>query len=150
MRAASALVVAVGLGGALGVVVTSAGVRTSGVPGLYGFAVLVAACVYVGWFVAQFVSAPVSVVASPSAVLVMIAVLLGVKVLRLPSAPLVGDGFEIFVVMYAGAGAVGALLGRARSLRLPELAAARTGLWLTAAALVISATTFALDAVIGS
>jgi len=68
----------------------------------------------------------------------------------MPLAPLVGDAFEIFVLIYAGAGAFGALLGQVLPLRSRATAAARTGLLLTGAALVLSATMLALDAVIGA
>jgi hypothetical protein len=150
MRAASALVVAAGLGVALGVILTSSGLRATTVPGLLGFAVFIAACVYLGWLVAQLASAPVGLVAATVVVIGMIAVLFGVKLTRLPSAPLVGDAFEIFLVGYAGAGAIGALLGQVPPLRMPAAAAARTGLLLTAVALVVSATTLVLDEVIGA
>lgn len=150
MRAASAVVVAVGLGVALGVILTSSGLRASVVPGVVGFAALIAACVYIGWLVAQFTSAAVGFAAAPVVVVGMIGVLLGVKLIRLPFAPLVGDGFEIFVLIYAGAGAFGAVLGQVPLLQTPAGAAARMGLLLTGAALVISATTLALDAVIGA
>ena len=150
MRTASALVLAAGLGVALGVILTSTGLRAAAVPGLLGFAVLIAACVYIGWVVAQLTSAPVGLVAAPVVVIGMIGVLLGVKLIRLPFAPLVGDAFEIFVLIYAGAGAFGAVLGQAPLLRSPAAAAARMGLLVTGAALVLSATTLALDAVIGA
>jgi hypothetical protein len=150
MRAASALVVAVGLGVALSVILTISGLRASVVPGVLSFAALIAACVYLGWLVAQLSSAPVGLAAAPVAVVGMIAVLLGVKLIRMPLAPLVGDGFEIFVLIYAGAGAFGALLGQAPLLRSRAAAAAPVGLLLTGAALVLSATTIALDAVIGA
>lgn len=150
MRAATALVVAMGLGVALSVILTSGGLRAPGVPGLLGVAVLIAACVYLGWLVAQLASAPVSLAAAPIVVVGMIGVLLGVKLIRLPFAPLVGDDFEIFVMVYAGAGAIGALLGRVPPLRMPAAAAARTGLLFTAAALVLGATTLVMDAVVGS
>ena len=150
MRAASVLVVAVGLGVALSVILTSMGLRASQVPALLGLAVLIAACIYIGWLVAQLTSAPVSLVSAPIVVMGMIGVLLGVKLLLLPLAPLVGDGFEIFVIMYAGTGAFGALLGQVPWLRIRAAVAARTGLWLTGVALVLSATTLVFDAVIGA
>lgn len=128
MRAAGALVVAAGLGVALSVILTIAGLRGSGVPGLLGAAVLIAACVYIGWLVAQLTSAPVSLVA----------------------APIVGDAFEIFVIIFAATGAFGALLGQVPWLRIRAAIAARTGLWLTGAALVLSATTLVSAAAIGA
>ena len=149
MRAASVLVVAVGLGVALSVILTSMG-RASQVPALLGFAVLIAACVYIGWLVAQLTSAPASLVAAPIIVVGMIGVLLGVKLLLLPLAPLVGDAFELFVIIYAGIGAFGALLGQVPWLRIRAAVAARTGLWLAGAALVLSATTLLFGAVIGA
>lgn len=155
MRAASLLVVAVGLGVALSVILTSMG-RASQVPALLGvsvllgFFVLIAACVYIGWLVAQLASAPVSLVAAPIIVMGMIGVLLGAKLLLLPLAPLVGDAFEIFVLIYAGVGAFGALLGQVPWLRIRPAVAARTGLWLTGVALVLSATTLVFGAAIGA
>lgn len=150
MRAASVLVVAVGLGVALSVILTSIGLRASGVPALLGVALLIAACVYIGWLSAQLTSASVSLVAAPIVVIGMIGVLLGVKLLLLPLAPLVGDAFEIFVIIYAASGAFGALLGQVPLLRIRAAVAARTGLWLTGAALVVSATTLVFDAVMGA
>jgi hypothetical protein len=150
MRAASAVVVAAGLGVALSVILTIAGLRASGIPGLLGVAVLVAASVYIGWLVAQLTSAPVSLAAAPIIVMGMVGVLLGVKLLLLPLAPLVGDAFEIFVTIYAATGAFGALLGQVPWLRIRAGVAARTGLWLAGAALVLSAATLVFDAVIGA
>jgi hypothetical protein len=152
MRAASALVVAVGLGVALSVILTSMGLRASQAPALLGVAVLIAACVYIGWLVAQLTSTPMSLVAAPIVVTGMIGVLLGVKLLLLPLAPLVGDGIplEIFLTIYAATGASGALLGQVPWLRIRAPVAARTGLWLTGAALVLSATTLVFDAATGA
>ena len=144
------LVVAVGLGVALSVILASMGLRASQVPAHLGLAVLIAACIYIGWLVAQLTSAPVSLVAAPVIVVGMIGVLLGVKLLLLPLAPLVGDAFEIFVIIYAGIGAFGALLGQVPWLRIRPAIAARTGLWLTGVALVLSATTLVLDTVMGA
>jgi hypothetical protein len=151
MRGATLLVVAVGLGVALSVILTSAGLRAPGVPVLLGVAVLITSCVFIGWLIAQFTSTPLGLAVAPIVVMGMIGVALAVKLLLLPLAPLVGDGpAVVFVIVYAGAGATGALLGRAHPLRVRAAAAARTGLWVTAAALILCATTFALDAVIAA
>lgn len=126
MRAASALVVAVGLGLAL------------------------AASVYIGWLVAQFASAAVSIIFGPILIVIMLTVLFAVKFVRLPSAPLVGDGFEILGVIYVLPGAFGALLGRVPRLRVPETAAVRNGRWVTGAALAIGAAWYLFYAVMAA
>lgn len=151
MRAAGAIVVAAGLGVALCLILTSAGLRVSGaVGGPYSIALLVTACVYVGWLVSQLSTAPASLVGAPLLVLCMIAALMGVKILRWPSAPLVGDAFEIFVAIYAAVGLFGAFVGLVPSLRAPVRVAERTGIWLTAVALAVGAVTLVLDSAIGS
>jgi hypothetical protein len=108
MRAAGVFTMVLGLGVALGLVLTSPW-ATGG--GQYWAVVLVAACLYVGWLLAQLSPAPVSLIAAPVLAVLMIAVILGVKAVRWPSAPLVGDGFEIVVALYGAAGLVGALIG---------------------------------------
>jgi hypothetical protein len=85
--------------------------------GQYWTVVLIASCVCVGWSLAQLSRTPLSLVAAPVLAVLMVAVILGVKLIRWPSAPLVGDGFEIVVAIYAGAGALGALLGLMRPVR---------------------------------
>jgi hypothetical protein len=78
-------------------------------------------------------------------------VLLGVKLVRVPWAPLVGDAFEVVVAIYAAAGLLGAAVGRAPSLRArTAAAAARTGLVLAAAAVAVMVATYALASVVGS
>lgn len=149
MRAASALVVAVGLGVALGALFTGPWLGASGLGGLFGILVLVAAGLFVGWLMAQLYSGPLSLVAAPTLILILVGVLFGVKLVRLPSAPLVGDGFEILVAIYAAVGTLGAVIGWMPWLRAPAPGAARTGLWLTATALAMSAATYAM-ALIGS
>ena len=79
--------------------------------------VLVAASVVVGWLTARLVAPPALVIAAPAAVLLMLGVVLGAKLLRYPDAPLVGDGFSILVGCYAIAGLVGGALGRLRLFR---------------------------------
>ena len=122
MRAASGLAVAVGLGLALGLVLTS----SAGIGGgQYWIIVVIWACLFVGWLAAQLT--PVgSLVTGPALVLVMTAVLFAVKLVRLPDAPLTGDGVELLVAIYAAFGALGALIGRRGSARrpLPSLASA--------------------------
>lgn len=153
MRAAIfALGLAVVFGLALGLLLTGTGPGASGIiGGQYWAVVLIAASVYLGWQVAQFSNALVSLVAAPVLVVLMIAVLLGVKFVRVPWAPLVGDGFEIVVAIYAAAGMLGALVGRAPSLRARTAAtAARTGLVLAATAVAVIVATYALASVVGS
>jgi hypothetical protein len=151
MRAASAIAMAAGNGVALGLIFTSTGLRVSGtVGGLYAIAVLVMACVYVGWLASQLSAAPASLVSGPLLVLCMLAALLALKALRLPSAPLVGDAIEVFVAPYAAAGAFGAFLGLAPWLRVPASAAERTGLSLTIVALAVGAVTYVLDMASGT
>jgi len=147
MRAAGVITVVLGLGVALGLVLTCpAGIFG----GLYWFFVIAAAGACVGWLLAQLYSAPFSLVAAPVLVVFMIAVMLGVKVVRMPLAPLVGDGFEIGLAISAAAGALGALLGLAPWLRASTPAvAARIGLWPAAAAVAVSAAPYAFAAVSG-
>ena len=153
MRAAIfAFGLAVVFGLVLGLLLTGTGPGASGiVGGQYWAVVLIAASVYLGWQVAQFTNAPISLVATPVLVVLMIAVLLAVKFVRVPWAPLVGDAFEIVVAMYAAAGLLGAAVGRAPSLRArTAAAAARTGLVLAATAVAVIVTTYALASVKGS
>jgi hypothetical protein len=149
MRAASALAVAVGLGLALGLLLT-AGYGSSGFGELLAILVIVAACVYIGWFVSQPASAALSVFVAPILVVIMLTLLLAVKFVRLPSAPLVGDGFEIVGVIYALPGALGALLGRVPRLRMSGRAAMRNGRWVTGAALAIAGAWYLFYAVMAS
>jgi hypothetical protein len=151
MRAATfALGLAVLFGLVLGLLLTGPG--ASGIIGRqYWAIVLIAASIYLGWQVAQFGNALVSFVAAPLVVVLMIAVLLGVKFVRVPWAPLVGDAFEAVVAMYAAAGLLGAAVGQAPSLRArTAAAAARTGLVLAATAVAVIVTTYALASVMGS
>lgn len=153
MRAAIfAFGLAVVFGLVLGLALTGTGPGASGiVGGQYWAVVLIAASVYLGWQVAQFSDALVSLVAAPVLVVLMIAVLMGVKFVRVPWAPLVGDGFEIVVAIYAGAGVLGAAIGRTPSLRAHNAAAAaRTGFVLAAAAVAVIVATYALASVVGS
>ena len=150
MRAATALGVAVGLGLALGLLLTGAGYASSGFGDKLAILLIVATCVYIGWLVAQLASAAVSILVAPLLVVIMLTLLFAVKFVRLPSAPLVGDGFEILGAIYLLPGALGALLGRVRWLRMSERAAMRNGRWVTGAALAIGAAWYALYAVMAS
>jgi hypothetical protein len=135
------------LGVALGLVLTGPWAIGGG---QYWTVVLIAACVYVGWLLAQLSSASVSLVSAPVLAVFMVAVILGVKLVRWPSAPIVGDGFAIVVALYGAAGAVGALLGLVPWLRSRMPAgAARTALGLSAAMLILSAAPYALAALGG-
>jgi hypothetical protein len=136
----------------LGLLLTGTGPAATGVVvGQYWILVIIAASVYLGWQVAQLSSKIVSLVAAPVLVVFMIAVLLGMKFVRVPGAPLVGDGFEIVVAVYAAAGALGAFVGRLPWLRAQTPAdAARTGLWLAAAMVTVSVATYAWASVTGS
>ena len=140
--------VALGLGLALGLVLTGTGPGASGiVGGEYWILVLVAASMTLGWLAARLGSRGAALLLSPLAVAVMIAVVLGVKYMRLPAAPLVGDGFQILFAIYAGCGVLGALLGRFRGMRAKTpAAAARTGLLLSLAIVVASVVPYALAA----
>jgi hypothetical protein len=136
---------AVVFGLALGLLLTGTGPGASGiVGGQYWILVIVAASVYMGWQVAQLSAAPLSLVAAPVLGALMVALLLGVKFVRMPSAPLVGDGFEVLVLIYAAAALLGALLGHVSWLRAHTPAeAARTGLWLAAATVTVTGATYA-------
>ena len=150
MRAASALVVAVGLGLALGLVLGGAGSGASRLGDQLAILAIIAASVYIGWLVAQLASAAVSIVFGPILVVIMLTVLFAVKFVRLPSAPLVGDGFEILGVIYVLPGALAALLGRLPWLRVTETAAVRNGRWVTGAALAIGVAWYAFYAVMAA
>jgi hypothetical protein len=81
----------------------------------------------------------------------MLGVVLGVKYLRLPAAPLVADGFPVLVTIYAACGLLGAVLGRDRSMRAGTSGeAVRTAARLSAAILAASLALYALAAVSGS
>ncbi|HKY50100.1 MAG TPA: hypothetical protein VJP45_02475 [Candidatus Limnocylindria bacterium] len=147
---ASALALVMGL--ALGLLLTGTGPGASGiVGGEYWILVLVFASVYLGWQVAQLSRSPISLIAAPALVIVMVAALLSVKFARIPWAPLVGDGFEILVAIYAAAGAVGWVVGRVSSPRTTTPAAsARIGLLLATVAVALSLATYAFASVSGS
>ena len=145
MRAATALGVAVGLGLALGLLLT-AGNGSSRFGELLAILLIVAASIYIGWLVSQLASAALSVLVAPVLVVIMLTLLFAVKFVRLPSAPLVGDGFEILGAIYVLPGALGALLGRVSRLRMSEGAAIRNGRWVTGAALAIGVAWYAFYA----
>lgn len=149
MRAATALGVAVGLGLALGLLL-GAGYGPSGFGEPLAILVIVAASVYIGWLVSQLASAGLSILAAPILVVIMLTFLFALKFLRLPSAPLVGDGFEMLCAIYVLPGALGALIGQVRWLRMSEGAAMRNGRWVTGAALAIGVVCYALYAVMVS
>jgi hypothetical protein len=150
VRLATAPAVAVGLGLALGLLLTSAGSGSSGFGDQLAILVIIAAGVYIGWLVAQLASAALSVVVAPILVVIMLTVLFGVKFVRLPSAPLTGDGLELLGVMYVLPGALAALLGRLPWLRVPETTAVRNGRWVTGAALAIGAAWYLFYAVMAA
>jgi hypothetical protein len=75
------------------------------------------ALVVVGWFAAQVISGPLRIVAAPAASALAIGVALVAKLVRYPDAPLVGDGFEVLIWIYAAVGLVGAALGSLPALR---------------------------------
>lgn len=91
MRAATfAFGLAVVFGLVLGLLLTGTGPGASGiVGGQYWAIVLIAASVYLGWQVAQLSNAVIGLVAAPVLVVLMIAVLLVVKFVRVPWAPAV-------------------------------------------------------------
>jgi len=147
MRAASVLVVAVGLGLALGLLLTGASSGSSRLGDQLAILVIIAASMYIGWLVAQLASVPVSIVLGPLLVVIMLTVLFAVKFVRLPSAPLVGNGVETLGVIYVLPGALAALLGRVPWLRVTETAAVLNGRWVTGAALAIAVAWYAFYAV---
>jgi hypothetical protein len=71
----------------------------------------------VGWFAAQVVDGPLRIVAAPAAAALAIGVALVAKLVRYPDAPLVGDGFEVLIWIYAVVGLCGAALGSLPALR---------------------------------
>jgi hypothetical protein len=71
----------------------------------------------VGWFVAQVTSGSLRIVAAPAAAALATGVALVSKLARYPDAPLVGDGFEVLIWIYAAVGLVGAALGSLPALR---------------------------------
>jgi hypothetical protein len=72
----------------------------------------------VGWLTAQVIDGPLRLVVAPGAVVLAFAVAFLCKVLRYPDAPLVGDGFEVLIWIYAAVGLVGAALGSLSALRM--------------------------------
>jgi hypothetical protein len=72
----------------------------------------------VGWFAAQVMSGPLRIVAAPAAAALAFGVALVAKLVRYPEAPLVGDGFEVLIWIYAVVGLVGAALGSLPALRM--------------------------------
>jgi hypothetical protein len=153
MRAAIfAFALALALGLWLGLLLTGTGPGASGiVGGEYWILVITFASVYLGWQLAQLDMALPSVVAAPVFVVLMILVLLGVKFMHLPWAPLVSDSFPILIAIDAAAGTLGAVIGGAPSLRAHTPAAARrTGLCLAATAFAVSVATYGLASVMGS
>jgi hypothetical protein len=71
----------------------------------------------VGWFAAQVIDGPLRIVAAPTAAALAIGVALVSKLARYPDAPLVGDGFEVLIGIYAVFGLLGAGLGSLSALR---------------------------------
>jgi len=134
---------------ALGLIFTGNGPGASGiVRGEYWILVLVAASIFLGWLAAQLGFGAAALLVSPVAVVLMIAVVLGVKYVRLPAAPIVADGFRILVAIYASCGVLGALLGGAPWMRAKTPAsAARTALLRSLAIVIASVVPYALAAV---
>lgn len=71
----------------------------------------------VGWFVAQVTRGPLRLFAAPAAAALTIGVALVSKLVRYPDAPLVGDGVEVLIWIYALVGLVGAAVGSLPALR---------------------------------
>jgi hypothetical protein len=71
----------------------------------------------VGWFAAQVIDGPVRIVVAIAAAAVALGVALVSKQLRYPESPLVGDGFEVLIVIYAAVALFGAALGSLPALR---------------------------------
>ncbi len=75
------------------------------------------ALVVIGWATAQLIDPPIRFLVAPAAALVAFGVALAAKQVRYPDAPLVGDGFEVLIWIYAGLGLLGAGLGSLSALR---------------------------------
>jgi hypothetical protein len=86
------------------------------------------ALVVIGWATAQLIDPPVRFLAAPVAGLIAFGVALAAKQVRYPGASLVGDGFEVLILIYAAFGLLGAGLGSLSALqtRPPERAAGVT------------------------
>jgi hypothetical protein len=110
-----------GLGVALALLLVGDRAGASGiVGGEYWILVLIAASVIVGWFAAQLMTPPLLPWAVAAGVSLVVGVIVAVKWLRYPTAPLVGDGFPILAASYVIAGLVAATLGRLRMFRAPS------------------------------
>jgi len=75
------------------------------------------ALVVIGWATAQLIDIPWRFLVAPAAVFVVVAVALAAKQVRYPEAPLVGDGFEVLIWIYAAFGLLGAGLGSLSAMR---------------------------------
>ena len=75
------------------------------------------ALVVIGWATAQLVDPPIRFLVAPAAALVAFGVALAAKQVRYPDAPMVGDGFEVLILIYAAFGLLGAGLGSLSALR---------------------------------
>ncbi len=75
------------------------------------------ALVVIGWATTQLIDPPIRFLVAPAAALVAFGVALAAKQVRYPDAPLVGDGFEVLIWIYAGLGLLGAGLGSLSALR---------------------------------
>jgi len=86
------------------------------------------ALVVIGWATAQLLDPPVRFLVAPVAGLVAFGVALAAKQVRYPDASLVGDGFEVLILIYAAFALLGAGLGSLSALRTrpPERAAGLT------------------------
>lgn len=98
---------------------------------LVGFGI---SLVTVGWFAAQSLGIPIGLLVAPVTALVLIGAALVAKQVRYPAAPLTGDGFEVFVLIYAGISLIGGALGA-----LPQLRARSSRRALAIAVALISA-----------
>lgn len=107
MRAAGLVAPAIGLGLALGVL------STMGLDlGPYGIVMMFAACLFLGLCTRELPSLPLSLVVAPVLVLLMTATLFAVKLIRMPQAPLTGDGVEMVLLICGGTGVLGAIVAK--------------------------------------
>ena len=143
---------AVATGLALSLILIGNGPGASGlVGGHYWIVVFVCASVVVGWLAAQLIRTPLIALLSPAAVLVVIGIVMFVKLLRFPNAPLVGDGFAFLVAWYVLCGFTATALGQTPRFRaISPTRAIRAGLLLIALVALLSVLPYGLGAIIGS
>jgi hypothetical protein len=99
----------------------------------------------IGWTCAQLAGPLLGLILAPLAGVAAVGVAIASKMLRYPSAPLVGDGFEILIWAYTVIALVGAVVGLHPALRARSRDLATTiGSGLIAAAGTVSAIPYLL------